>query len=69
MNPIREARQKLDLTQPELAKRVGVTQGHISSLERGNWKASPELAKRLALELGISAMDILFPDEKQQGQQ
>ncbi|OWY40084.1 transcriptional regulator [Xenophilus sp. AP218F] len=60
---LREARKRMGMTQPELARHVSVSQGHISRLERLKDNASPDLAKRLAQVLNIPVTKILYPDE------
>jgi len=57
---IRNLREALRLTQEELAKKVGVTQGYIGHLERG-LKKNPSLPtlKRLARALGVPITDLL----------
>jgi transcriptional regulator with XRE-family HTH domain len=40
-------------SQAELARRSGVSQGHISELERGDKKASPKTVKKLAGGLNV----------------
>jgi predicted transcriptional regulator len=47
-----DARNELDLTQAELAKRAGTDQGHISRLERGNYNPSLKFLKKIAEGLG-----------------
>lgn len=41
------------LSQAELSRQCGVSQGHISELERGDKKASPKTIKKLATTLGV----------------
>ncbi|MGL4208681.1 MAG: helix-turn-helix domain-containing protein [Candidatus Adiutrix sp.] len=51
MNPgmlIRGFRGKTDMTQVELAERLGVTQGRVSDLESGRRSVSVEMAKKLS---------------------
>lgn len=62
VTPMARARKKLGLSLEELAKRAGSTKGHLSSLENGRHRASPELAECLARELGIGEMEILYPE-------
>ncbi|EEG08211.1 helix-turn-helix transcriptional regulator [Pseudogulbenkiania ferrooxidans] len=64
MTPMKEARKRLGLTQNDLAKAVGASQAHISKLENGTEQVSPDLAKRLAVELGLDVVKILYPNEK-----
>jgi putative transcriptional regulator len=58
-NKIKELRQKLGLTQEELAKRAGVRRETIVFLEQGKYNPSLELAFKVAKELKIS-VDKLF---------
>ncbi|MBI4387298.1 MAG: helix-turn-helix transcriptional regulator [Elusimicrobia bacterium] len=46
-NSVRELRARADLTQEELAQKVGVTRVTINCLERGVYLPSIELALRL----------------------
>lgn len=52
-------RQTADLTQQELADRVGVTRQTIVSIERGKYNPSVELALRLARVFSVS-VETLF---------
>lgn len=45
---VREARQALNLSQTELAKKLGVTQATVSRLETGN--LTPDERTKLAIE-------------------
>lgn len=65
MTPMRDARKRLGMTQKQLAEQVGISQAHICNLEKEKEQASPDLAKRLATALGITVMQILFPEEQQ----
>lgn len=61
MNPtaLTAMRVLAGFSQAELARRSGVSQGHISELERGDKKASPKTVKKLAAGLGVP-MGALF---------
>jgi putative transcriptional regulator len=48
-----------DLTQQELAERVGVTRQTIISIERGKYQPTVELALRLARVFGVP-VEVLF---------
>jgi transcriptional regulator with XRE-family HTH domain len=50
---IRELRG-FDLTQTEVALRIGVTQGHLSSLERGDKEAGAAVLLAISREFGKS---------------
>jgi putative transcriptional regulator len=46
MNAVRAIRQRLGVTQAEVAEALGVTQGNVSFIERGQ-EIQPEAARRL----------------------
>jgi len=50
---LRAYRTREDLTQRELAQKVGVPQRHISEMENGKRPIGKEMAKRFAKVLGI----------------
>jgi len=58
---IRIARENVDMSVRELARRVGVSASHISQVERGLASFSVPALYNVANELGIS-MDSLFED-------
>jgi len=53
-------REKMGLTQQELADRVGVTRQTIISLERGRYNPSLQLAARLTKVLGATYIEEVF---------
>ena len=61
---IHEAREKLNITQAELARRTGIDQGDISKLERGTRNPSLKLLKRLAQGLGMELRITFVPIEQ-----
>lgn len=56
---LKSARQAKQLTQRELAKRVGMDQAHISRLEHGGRGLSMEYLQALARELGVTTSYLL----------
>lgn len=60
--PLRKAREQAGLTIAELATAAGVDRGNLSRIERGRTNASLESAERLAKVLGISELEILYPE-------
>jgi transcriptional regulator with XRE-family HTH domain len=50
---LRGARYKEDLTQAQLAERLGIPQRHISEMENGKRPIGKEMAKRLGAALNI----------------
>ena len=61
-NRIKELRARHDLTQEELARRVGVRRETIVFLEKGKYNPSLALAHKVAVELKTS-IDKLFEFE------
>ncbi len=62
-NHVRRHRRQLhDMTQQELADRVGVTRQTILSIEKGRYNPSIGLALRLAETFGV-AVEVLFEIE------
>ena len=57
---IKRLRAQRDMTQEELAKKAGVTQGYIAQLERGLRK-NPSLPslRKLARALGVPVTELL----------
>ena len=53
----------MDLTQEELARRIGVTRQTVISLERGRYNPSLDLAFRLAGVFHLRIEDLFFPEE------
>ena len=60
-NRIRMAREKMGITQEELADRVNISPSHISVIERGVKTARIDTVVRIANELNVSA-DYLLQD-------
>lgn len=52
------ARVRADLTQEELAARVGVTRKTINTIERGHFVPSTLLALKLARALGVKVEEL-----------
>lgn len=57
-------RQHGDMTQQELARRVGVTRQTIHSIERGRYNPSVALALRLSGVFGVSVEELFELDEE-----
>jgi putative transcriptional regulator len=64
---IKELRARYDMTQEDLAKRVGVRRETISFLERGRYNPSLKLAHDVAKVLNTS-LDELFIFEEEDGE-
>ena len=59
LNHVKQHRARLDLTQEELAERVGVRRQTILAIEKGHYAPSALLALLLSRELGMR-VDELF---------
>jgi transcriptional regulator with XRE-family HTH domain len=51
---LRKARRDLEMSQQELADRVGVTRAHISNIEHGKTVPTVETLEKIANALGIT---------------
>jgi DNA-binding XRE family transcriptional regulator len=56
---LRPARQRLGLTQRELAARASLGQGTITKLERSERAAYPQTLQKLAVALGVSPAELV----------
>lgn len=63
INKVREKRKEQQLTQEELANKVGVTRKTIVSLEKGSYIPSLLLAVDLASALNIKIDQLFFKGE------
>lgn len=60
---IKEARQKRNMTQEELAKRSGISRATISGLENGTVKTTTTSTLiKIAKALGTTVWDIFYSD-------
>ena len=59
-----ELLNRLNLSQNELARRIGRSSGYLSQLINGERCPSPETRRRLMQALGVSDFDSLFILEK-----
>jgi len=67
VNHIKQHRARLDLTQEDLAKKVGVRRQTILSVEKGRYNPSALLAFQIAEVLGMR-VDELFELVEQEGE-
>jgi putative transcriptional regulator len=62
---IKEHRARLNLTQEQLAEKVGVRRETIVFLEKGKYNPSLRLARDISIALGVSIEELfLFDDEE-----
>ena len=59
-NSLKDHRARLDLTQADLAERVGVSRKTINTVENGVFTPSATLALKLARELGVPVEKLFF---------
>lgn len=62
MNPIQRIRSDLGLTQTELARAIGVTQGNISHYEIKGQYMPPATARRLIAVARQAGMELTYED-------
>lgn len=65
MNRLREFREKVGMSQVELARRARVASSNISSIECGRLAAWPKAKRSLARVLKCSVAE-LFPENREQ---
>ena len=65
-NQIRKHRQRLNMSQDELARKAGIPQSHVCRLETGKHAPTYVTIKKLAQALGVqpSDLDLGFDDEE-----
>ena len=62
-NRLKVARAEMDLTQEELAKRIGVSRQTINAVESGRYVPSTVLALKMAQVFGKPVEEIFMLDE------
>ena len=60
-----ELLDQLNISQNELARRCGISRGHMSQLMRGERSPSARLRRRLQQVLGVDDFDTLFLIEEE----
>jgi putative transcriptional regulator len=64
-NTLKVHRARMDWTQEELARRVGVTRKTVNTVENGVYVPSTVLALRIARAFGVAVEDIFqLPEEE-----
>ena len=62
-NRLKVARAEMDLTQAELAERIGVTRQAVNSIELGKYVPSTVLALKMAQLFGKKVEDLFLLEE------
>lgn len=65
-NNVKKFREKIGLSQTELARRTGIANSNLSAIERGHRDAWPLARQRIAEVLGVDEV-YLFPEKRTQG--
>ena len=65
INHIKQHRARLDLTQQDLAERVGVRRQTILAVEKGKYVPSALLAFQIARELGMGVEELFELDSQE----
>ena len=58
VSPIRAIRQRLNLSQKDMASGIGISQTTLSGYERGDWEISPAVARKLVATARDSGLQI-----------
>ena len=58
---VKELREALGIKQTDLAERVGISAGHLCNLEKGIYKGSAPVNRKIADELGVPLASITYP--------
>ena len=61
---VKRIREKLGLSQKELADRIGVSFPRISEIENGKGEPRITTIEKVARGLGVSVLDLLRPSKK-----
>ncbi|MDP9439188.1 MAG: helix-turn-helix domain-containing protein [Actinomycetota bacterium] len=66
---IRDLRKALNLSQRDAAKKIGISQPHLSRLERGGWTTPYQTAQKIAKVLGVKVGWLLekMPEDVRRG--
>lgn len=59
MNKLRQIRRSKDISQEELAKALGVTQGAVSGWERGSWNPTLETLRKISRVLKCTVEELI----------
>jgi transcriptional regulator with XRE-family HTH domain/quercetin dioxygenase-like cupin family protein len=62
---LKEARKSRNLTLTDLANRIGVTEGHLSKLERNLLEPSLPMLRALTDALGLTASEVFLPEKEE----
>lgn len=61
--PIKVARAELDLTQKQLAEKVGISRQTMNAIEQGDYNPTIKLCRAICKALGKTLDDLFWEDE------
>ena len=61
---VKSSRQEMQLTQAQLAERLGITVRYLKAIENSGSKPSYDLFVRIVRELDISADTVVYPESE-----
>lgn len=64
MTDLREKRQEADLSQRELADRVGISPSHLGNIERGQYDAPDDTIQAIREELDRALGEQIPPEDR-----
>ena len=56
---LREDREQADLSRRSVAKKAGISEGHLRFLEKGDRETKPATLRKLALAIGINERELM----------
>lgn len=62
--PIKVARAQLDLTQKQLAEKVGISRQTMNAIEQGEYNPTIKLCRAICRVLGKSLDELFWEEEK-----
>lgn len=61
--PIKVARAQLDMTQKQLAEKVGISRQTMNAIEQGDYNPTIKLCRSICKELGKSLDELFWEDD------
>lgn len=62
--PIKVARAQLDMTQKQLAEKVGISRQTMNAIEQGDYNPTIKLCRAICRALGKTLDDLFWEDEE-----
>lgn len=61
--PIKVARAQLDMTQKQLAEKLGISRQTMNAIEQGDYNPTIKLCRAICVALGKTLDDLFWEDE------